>query len=133
MFVETPANAPESVRKTPFSSITVGSSGDPPKGSTHLLFNTQDPANLCTWPHLSDNPRRIGGFVYRVRYRLEKHPDWQAHDLNGAETASENIPSSFRGVYVLTVVCYRDTDQSMSKPMQIADPVIVYLKDGKQR
>jgi len=86
-------------------------------------------SDVAVWPPPSATPRNIGGGYYRVRYTLEKHPDWVA--AFGNSTTEELCP--MRGVYVLTMICYSDNHQDMSSLVQVAQPVVVYLHDRKAR
>ncbi|MCW8131713.1 MAG: type II secretion system protein [Planctomycetota bacterium] len=124
MLVQTLQSATESQGVVPFSNIQVNGDFLKPQAST--------PANMNEWPRRPAKPNVIGGLYYRIRYRLEKHEDWVPHDLNGVEGA-ENVSSSFRGVYVLSMCVYRDNEQDMSKAEQVSDPVVVYLRDRKGR
>lgn len=124
MFVQTLQSAPESDKISPYASIVVNSAPLKPQAST--------PADMNEWPRRPNNPNVIGGLYYRARYRLEKHEDWVTHSVSGAEGA-ENVSSPFRGVYVLSICIYKDSEKDMSKAVQVSDPVVVYLRDKKVR
>ena len=130
MFIETLQSAAESDDDPVYGNVTVNGA---PLGM---------PGNLNEWPRRPARPAMLGGGNYRVRYRLEKHPafepatsnDWMPHDIKtGVATGPENVSSSFRGVYVLTLLCCRDNEQDMSKPVPVSDPIVVYLRDRKMR
>jgi prepilin-type N-terminal cleavage/methylation domain-containing protein len=57
--------------------------------------------------------------AYRVIYSLERHPDWIAN-----QTLSQ-----YAGVYVLTLVIYRDLDRQGGSLVRVTDPFVVYLRD----
>ena len=128
MFVQTLQTAPESDKKTPFSSIQVGS-------GTLAPPSTLAATNLNQWPrsgpYLFGGDKTSYGSAYYVRYRLEKHPDWCT---GGVETSS-NVNSVYRGVYVLTLVVYSVEDRPPAAPVykQVSDPTVTYLKDRKVR
>ena len=97
--------------------------------------------NTLLWPFGND-PKFAGGVfpqsnpgydpkndpqaaAYRVIYRLERHPKWiNPNPVND---------TSFQGLYVLTLVVYRDPDRQGSRLEQVTDPVVVYLRDKKDR
>jgi len=56
------------------------------------------------------------GMAYRMRYRLE------------ARSSLPDYTADYEGLYVLTVVCYRDSKKDASQLVQVADPVTVYLR-----
>lgn len=103
--------------------------------------------NFGFWPHEDDKPRLIAGTPYRLRYRLERYPGdsatdlnrWYWHDDATAVYDPENPASPFRGVYLLTVVCYRQTRNDVPPAdllgalVQVSDPVVVQLCDRKAR
>ncbi|MBI3832013.1 MAG: prepilin-type N-terminal cleavage/methylation domain-containing protein [Planctomycetes bacterium] len=124
MFVQTLQSSPESDKVSPYSGIVVNGAPLKPQAST--------PADMNEWPRRPNKPNVVGGLYYRARYRLEKHEDWVTHNVDGAEGA-ENVSSPFRGVYVLSICIYTDSEQDMSKAVQVSDPVVVYLRDKKAR
>jgi len=120
LYIETPSKAPQSDDKPGYRDVVA--SGQP----IGML------GNLNEWPRRPNAPVNVGGNYYRARYRLEKHPAWIPHDVDGLEGA-ENTASEFRGIYLLSLCVYRDSEQNMSKPVQVSDPVVLYLKDRKDR
>lgn len=103
--------------------------------------------NFGFWPHEDDRPRMVAGTPYRLRYRLERFPGdsatdanrWYWHEDASATYDPENPSSPYRGVYLLTVVCYRQTRLDvppadlLSAMVQVSDPVVVQLCDRKAR
>lgn len=79
--------------------------------------------NLNTWPRMPGKPQQYGAGQYRVRYRLERHPDWVP------APAADVLESPQRGLYLLTLVVYKDEAGDMSSPVQISDPITVLLRD----
>ena len=63
-------------------------------------------------PAKNEKPLYAANAPYRFRYRLDGHSD----------------TANYEGLYVLTVVCYRDGKKDASELVQIADPVTVYLR-----
>lgn len=125
----------------------------PPYLSSATIPITPDTVNTLPWP--LGTPKYVAGptiegnqgldsttsgTAYRVVYRLERHPDWQSHPAvdsgNGVLTypyGSENLNSSFLGIYVLTLIVYADPTTVCARLEQISDPVVVYLRDKKAR
>ncbi len=144
-FVETldnsPTNPGEGDEFAPYANITVGSMGEPPVGGNIYLSpfvkNTKEAKNfknLSMWPHIPDNPRKIGGASYRVIYRLEKHPDWWPHEPNGNYVAAkERVGDPMRGMYLLTLACYHAPDNKVENWTQVSDPMQVLLRDRRNR
>lgn len=54
-----------------------------------------------------------GGY-YRFKYRLTNEPD---------------ADPDYKGLYALTVVCYRDSERNATKLVQLSDPVTIYLRE----
>ena len=97
-------------------------------------FNGALPSDTSTflWPYYPNfanqppSPKFIGGMTnnpsdkqaiaYRVIYRLERHPQWG---------------NDYKGIYVLTLVVYRDLKRKGAWLEQVTDPVVVYLRDKK--
>lgn len=94
------------------------------------------------------------GTAIRILYKLERHQDWHVHtfDTNSSSgtfgTVSYNLDPSdpvnnpeeatypnspFRGVYVLTMVVYKQLNRDMSSIEQISDPYVVHLRDKRVR
>ena len=94
-----------------------------------------DPTSTAVWP-IGLNPVYYGGpggiasgtgndmtsFAYRVIFKLERHPQWVTGDTD-----------AFAGMYVLTLVVYRDLNRKATRLEQVSDPVVVYLRDKKVR
>jgi hypothetical protein len=116
-YVQTLMNASESDKQSPYD--------DPLRPPDYLTGS-----NLNEWRR--GEPMQIDGVYYRVRYRLEKHPEWQPHDADGHDAGPEDALSPFRGVYVLTVVCYQDPWQDGQRLVQISEPVAVYLRERRE-
>lgn len=103
--------------------------------------------NFGFWPHEDDRPRIVAGTPYRLRYRLERFPGdgaadanrWYWHEDSSGVYDPENPASPYRGVYLLTVVCYRQTRNDVPPAgllgalVQVSDPVVVQLCDRKAR
>ncbi len=125
MLIQTLSGAQESDKDATYGAVLVAGNPLKPQSAAAL-------PNLNEWPRRPLLPQMIGERPYRVRYRLEKHPDWMPHDLNGVD-GLENTASEFRGLYVLTVICYLDNEKDMSRPVQVSEPVVTYLRDRKNR
>ncbi|GMV78990.1 MAG: hypothetical protein AMXMBFR7_01740 [Planctomycetota bacterium] len=113
-------NGPVIIVKKPLSSPFTDATVSPPmnKGFPPLPLTS-----INEWPRRPFRPFQIGSGQYRVRYRLEKHPEWWP--LGGVEIPHSNL----RGLYLLTLVVYLDEAGDMSNPVQISDPVTVLLRD----
>ncbi|HEY3324625.1 MAG TPA: prepilin-type N-terminal cleavage/methylation domain-containing protein [Planctomycetota bacterium] len=103
--------------------------------SQHMYPRTGDlTSSLMVWP-ISQDPKYYGGLrdtgsagqvgtPFRAIYRLERHPDW----VKTGDT------SEYEGMYVLTVVVYKDREPKNvivnegHKYEQVSDPVVVYLR-----
>lgn len=95
------------------------------------------------------------GTAIRILYKLERHPDWHEHTfdtnpssasfgtvtyvppvisdpINNPEEAT-NPNSPFRGVYVLTMVVYKQLNRDLSSIEQISEPYVVHLRDKRER
>ncbi|MCZ7643687.1 MAG: prepilin-type N-terminal cleavage/methylation domain-containing protein [Planctomycetota bacterium] len=123
LYIQTLTNAPQSDDIAAYGNVTAAG---------HPLGGDGNAGNLNEWPRRPAKALQLGSGQYRARYRLEKHPLWWPHDADGNEGA-ETVESTYRGIYVLTVVCYRDEDGNMNEPVQVSDPAVVYLKDRKLR
>lgn len=95
--------------------------------------------NTMLWPYGSAPKYAAGSpgigltvttpaLAYRVIYRLERHPLWHTHTDSTYNTAP-NADSGYEGVYILTLVVYRDMDGKGGRLAQVTDPVMVYLRD----
>jgi len=120
MFIQTLRNAPQSDDQPGYGDVVAN-------GALLKMIG-----NLNEWPRRPNAPVNVGGNFYRTRYRLEKHSAWIPHDVDGLEDP-ENMASEFRGIYLLSLCVYRDSEQDMSKPVQVSEPVVLYLKDRKNR
>jgi len=76
---------------------------------TYLTTSSLEQTNVCS---------AAGGY-YRFKYRLVRHEDWLANGDN----------SPYKGLYALTVVCYRDAERDASKLVRLSDPVTTYLRE----
>ncbi len=111
------------------------------------------PANLAYWPLNPALSRVMGqypqaggdqllnnnGSTYRALYRLEPNPDWVPDPTNRDPLTRENLDSAYVGQYLLTIAMYRDLDpakpttDATKRLQQIADPIVVTLRDKKVR
>lgn len=109
------------------------------------------------WPLPGESPKYLGGnarlnadvwesssVAIRILYRLERHPDWHDHTsvIDPAQplygSVSYTLPnpvdnSPYRGIYVLTMVVYRQLDRDMRSIQQLAEPYVVHIRDRKVR
>lgn len=142
-FIETLDYSPFGDSVAPFNGVQVGAIV---KGGLVDLADGSG-GNFGFWPHEDDKPRLIAGTPYRLRYRLERFPGdsatdlnrWYWHDDSSSVYDPENPASPYRGVYLLTIVCYRQTRNDvppadlLSAMVQVSDPVVVQLCDRKAR
>lgn len=148
-YIETLNYSPMGDTTSPYD-ITVAAFVKPVPTTVSLAdgFADGDSAgNFGFWPHEKDDPLLVAGTPYRLRYRLERFSGdsatdanrWYWHDDASATYDPENPSSPYRGVYLLTVVCYRQTRLDvppadlLSAMVQVSDPVVVQLCDRKAR
>jgi Tfp pilus assembly protein PilE len=113
------------------SAKTYGSSPQAPKRSEHYK-------NKMIADGKEEELEREYNVSYRVLYRLERHPDWHGRTFDvttGLTTydPEDDKSSPFVGIYVLTLVPYKDRMGNGKHLEQLGQPLVVYLRDRKAR
>jgi prepilin-type N-terminal cleavage/methylation domain-containing protein len=80
--------------------------------SSNLVRSEAGEDGLSDYPRADRAPLILPTGPYRFRYRLEKRTD----------------PPEYAGLYVLSLVCYRDNEMNALRLVQVSDPVTVYLR-----
>jgi hypothetical protein len=154
LLIETVDSPNPNIHDSTYSIISIGNNLLHKHAFDLKCFDTMMPnqIHMSMWPMPPhESPKTYGslenvlkrgdsslqGTPLRVLYRLERHQDWHSHTIDASGAASypgsEDDNSPFRGVYVLTLMIYKDSKRDGSMLEQIAEPYVVFLNDKRVR